>query len=156
MCECVWYTYALLIYETCKMPGFSVLPCPHITCQRRRQKPHLFCPHSSLWEIGNPPCPGLDMGLAIVEKAVVFVDCDHFSGKNCLKKRKIPGKNQVTSQIIFKFQLAWHCKINCGKSSQDRDSISTVNYTCLLSFTGGIRLCYHGSLFLVPFPCLRC
>lgn len=50
--ECIWYVYALLAYEICKMPDFSVLPCAHLTCQTRVQTPSLLSPcQPTKWEI---------------------------------------------------------------------------------------------------------
>lgn len=47
--ECIWYIYALLAYEICKMPDFSFPSC-HVPILPARGgcKPHLFCPHASL------------------------------------------------------------------------------------------------------------
>lgn len=47
--ECIWYIYALLAYEICKMPDFFSPPCCVPTLPARGGcKPHLFCP--TKWE----------------------------------------------------------------------------------------------------------
>lgn len=48
--ECIWYIYALLAYEICKMPDFACSPSYHVPILPARGgcKPHLFCPRASL------------------------------------------------------------------------------------------------------------
>jgi len=84
--EFIWYIYALLAYEICKMPDISSPSCRLPTSPARGGcKSHLSVP-MPVYQMVNPPTDAC-VGFVIVGSAVFVCDWDHFSG-NCCKKRE--------------------------------------------------------------------
>lgn len=98
--ECIWYIYALLAYEICKIPHISSLSC-HVPPSSARGgcKGHLFSPHTSLPN-GKSTYWCLIRICRCRTDSEFVCDWDYFSD-NSFKKRKWKARKRCL--IIFSF-----------------------------------------------------